>query len=112
MYTTDTTDSFICSSPTSYSSPLWFPPPRRSSSSEMSLSTASPYASMEIPSNVEMVRRESHELQQLQLREIELAAANNMVGAALDLHVREKDKAEVAKLKQAATAGGGYGPKT
>lgn len=107
MYTTDS--SILSSSPTSYSQPLWFPPHRRSS--EMSVTTANPYASMELPTDVDMVRKESQELKQLQLREIELAAANSMVGAALDLHVREKDKADVAKLKKAASVGGGSGPK-
>jgi len=77
----------------------------------MSVSGPSPYAAMELPGNVDMVRKESQDLQQLQLREIELAAANSMVGAALDLQTREKDKAEVAKLKEAATVGGGFGPK-
>ncbi|GAA5961069.1 hypothetical protein JCM3765_006526 [Sporobolomyces pararoseus] len=110
MYTTDSTYNAICSSPTSYSTSLWFPPPRRSS--EMSVTGPSPYAAMELPTDVDMVRKESQELQQLQLREIELAASNSIFGAALDLHVRERDKAEVAKLKEAAAVGGGSGPKT
>ncbi|GAA6019390.1 hypothetical protein JCM11491_004811 [Sporobolomyces phaffii] len=98
----------LSTSPTSYSTPLWFPPPRRTS--DMSVAGPNPYATMEIP-NVDMVRQESKELYELQRRDIELAASG-MVGAALDLHVREQDKAAVAKLKEAATAGGGSGPKT
>lgn len=76
----------------------------------MSVVGPNPYASMEIP-NVDMVRKESQDLHELQKRDVELIAKSSMFGAALDLHVRERDKAAAAKLREAAATGGGGGPK-
>ncbi|GAA6058759.1 hypothetical protein JCM10212_001875 [Sporobolomyces blumeae] len=82
-----------------------------STDSNMSLQTpASPYAAMEIP-NVEMVRSESAALHDLQAREVEFLG-QSLNGAGLDLAVREHDKQEAAKMREALATGGGGGPKT
>lgn len=99
----------ITASPTStHQSPLWFPRSHRSAS-DMSLSMPNPYASMEIPIDTHMLRKESQDLHELQMRDVEMLSST--MGAGLDLAVRESDKAEASKLRQAAATGGGGGPK-
>jgi len=99
----------LTASPTSSTqSPLWFPRSHRSAS-DMSLSMPNPYASMEIPIDTHMLRKESQDLHELQMRDVE--RLSNTMGAGLDLAVRENDKAEASKLRQAAATGGGGGPK-
>ncbi|GAA5938360.1 uncharacterized protein JCM15063_000714 [Sporobolomyces koalae] len=102
-----TPNSFYSTSPT-YTPGLWYPPARRNSGMSFS-GPSNPYAAMEIP-NVDLVRKESQDLHELQKRNVELVS-NSMIGAALDLHVREADKAAAARIREAASIGGGSGPK-